>query len=77
MGFKQDTETAPKDKKERVSWVFGCKGTLELTQYVVAFSSAFVFDLNPCNISRMVCFGDYKLLSQGDNKFWFGFGGLQ
>lgn len=38
MGFEQDTETAPKDKKERVSWVFGCKGTLELTQYVVALS---------------------------------------
>jgi hypothetical protein len=43
----------------------------------VAFSSAFVFDLNPYNISRMVCFGDYKLWGQGDNKFWFGFGGLQ
>jgi lactoylglutathione lyase len=42
MGFKQDTETAPKDKKERASWVLGCKGTLELTQYVVAFSRAFV-----------------------------------
>jgi len=23
----------------------------------------------------MVCFGDYKLLGQGDNKFWFGCGG--
>ncbi|KAH8963987.1 hypothetical protein BDL97_04G040300 [Sphagnum fallax] len=30
LGY-EDTETAPKDKKERVSWVFGCKGTLELT----------------------------------------------